>query len=134
MNYFISDMATAKKDKKVTKMTRAQLNEMINFEIDQRVVNYIVESSNITLKDASRRLNESIIKDGLLSLRKSCQEKSIKSLIFTATKSLQAAANLLEGEAKTDMQSIVNVLRSLTAEQKGERPQQNPQAAQQNIQ
>lgn len=123
-------------NKKTTKVTRSQLNEMINFQIDQKVVNYIVESQGITLKDASAQLNESA-KDGFKALKQSCKNQAVKAAIFTATKALQGAVKLLDGEAKTDMQSMVNVLMALTADQTGQQahaygngvqqPQQQPQ-------
>lgn len=99
-------------------MTRSQLNEMINYQIDQKVVNYIVESQGITLNEASKKLNESA-KDGFKALKQACKNQAVKAAIFAATKSLQGAAALLDGEAKTDMQSMVNVLMALTAEQTG---------------
>ena len=111
-------MTTNKDSKKVTKMTRSQLNEMINYQIDQKVVNYIVESQGITLNEASKQLNESA-KDGFKALKQACKNQAVKAAIFAATKSLQGAAALLDGEAKTDMQSMVNVLMALTAEQTG---------------
>jgi prolyl-tRNA editing enzyme YbaK/EbsC (Cys-tRNA(Pro) deacylase) len=112
-------MATTKNSgKKVTKMSRTQLNEMINYQIDQKVCNYIVETQGITLKKASAQLNESA-KDGFKALKQSCKNQAVKAAIFTATKSLQGAVKLLDGEAKTDMMSMVNVLMALTADQTG---------------
>ena len=107
-----------KDNKKITKMTRAQLNEMINYQIDQKVVNYIIESQGITLNEASKQLNEST-KDGFKALKQACKNQAVKAAIFAATKSLQGATALLDGEAKTDMQSMVNVLMALTADQTG---------------
>jgi len=143
-------MATTKKsDKKVTKMSRTQLNEMINYQIDQKVCNYIVESQGITLKKASAQLNESA-KDGFKALKQSCKNQAVKAAIFTAIKALQGAVKLLDGEAKTDMQSMVNVMMALTADQtrvqahaygngiqnqqqpQGQQPQQQPLNDQQN--
>ena len=112
-------MATTKNsEKKVTKMTRSQLNEMINYQIDQKVCNYIVESQGITLKKASTQLNESA-KDGFKALKQSCKNQAVKAAIFTAIKALQGAVKLLDGEAKTDLQSMVNVMMALTADQTG---------------
>ena len=113
-------MATTKKpiEKKTTKMSRTKLNEMINLEVDQRVVNYIVENEGITLDAATASLNESA-KDGFQALKQACKNQAVKAAIFTATKSLQGAVKLLDGEAKTDMMSMVNVLMALTAEQTG---------------
>jgi len=113
-------MATTKKpiEKKTTKMSRTKLNEMINLEVDQRVVNYIVENEGITLDAATASLNESA-KDGFKALKQACKNQAVKAAIFTATKSLQGAVKLLDGEAKTDMMSMVNVLMALTAEQTG---------------
>lgn len=134
-------MATTKKPivKKTTKMSRTKLNEMINLEVDQRVVNYIVENEGITLDAATASLNESA-KDGFQALKQACKNQAVKAAIFTATKSLQGAVKLLDGEAKTDMMSMVNVLMALTAEQTGNNSfaytngVQNQQQGQQNQQ
>lgn len=134
-------MATTKKpiEKKTTKMSRTKLNEMINLEVDQRVVNYIVENEGITLDAATASLNESA-KDGFQALKQACKNQAVKAAIFTATKSLQGAVKLLDGEAKTDMMSMVNVLMALTAEQTGNNSfaytngVQNQQQGQQNQQ
>jgi len=134
-------MATTKKpiEKKTTKMSRTKLNEMINLEVDQRVVNYIVENEGITLDSATASLNESA-KDGFQALKQACKNQAVKAAIFTATKSLQGAVKLLDGEAKTDMMSMVNVLMALTAEQTGNNSfaytngVQNQQQGQQNQQ
>lgn len=134
-------MVTTKKpiEKKTTKMSRTKLNEMINLEVDQRVVNYIVENEGITLDAATASLNESA-KDGFQALKQACKNQAVKAAIFTATKSLQGAVKLLDGEAKTDMMSMVNVLMALTAGQTGNNSfaytngVQNQQQGQQNQQ
>ena len=114
-------MATQQKKHRVTKMTRTQLNEMINVMVDQKICNYIVESQGIKLDKEMQHINESA-KDGFKALKQACKNTAVKGAIFAATKSLQGAVNLLDGEAKTDMQSIVNVLMVLSAGQTGQDP------------
>ncbi len=106
------------KNKKTTKMRRSELNEMINYKVDQKVINYLVESQGLDLQSAIKNLQDRAQK-GFSSLKSSCKDRAVKTLIFVAIKSLQGAYGLLDGEAQTDMGSIVNILMTLTAEQTG---------------
>jgi len=117
-------MATEEKKHRVTKMSRSQLNEMVNVLVDQKICNYIVESQGLKLDTEMTHINESA-KDGFKALKQACKNTAVKGAIFAATKSLQGAVKLLDGEAKTDMQSIVNVLMVLSADQTGQDAYQN---------
>lgn len=117
-------MATEEKKHRVTKMSRSQLNEMVNVLVDQKICNYIVESQGLKLETEMSHINESA-KDGFKALKQACKNTAVKGAIFAATKSLQGAVKLLDGEAKTDMQSIVNVLMVLSSDQTGQDPYQN---------